>query len=41
MFVQDKAPEEFGDCMVEIINLARDMSLSDGFKLVRTDSLVR
>lgn len=41
LFVQDKAPEDWGDCKVEIINLARDMSLSDDFKLVRTDSLVR
>jgi len=41
LFVRDQAPEEFGDCKVEIINLARDMSLSDDFKLVRTDSLVR
>ena len=41
LFVRDKAPEDFGDCKVEIINLARDMSLSDDFKLVRTDSLVQ
>lgn len=41
LFVRDQAPEDFGDCKVEIINLARDMSLSDDFKLVRTDSLVR
>lgn len=41
LFVQDQAPEDFGDCKVEIIHLARDMSLSDDFKLVRTDSLVR
>jgi hypothetical protein len=41
LFVRDKTPEDFGDCKVEIINLARDMSLSDDFKLVRTDSLVR
>jgi len=41
LFVQDQAPENFGDCKVEIINLARDMSLSDDFKLVRADSLVR
>jgi hypothetical protein len=40
LFLRDKASEEFGDCMVEIINLARDMSLSDDYKLVRTDSLV-
>lgn len=41
LFVRDQAQKEFGDCKVEIINLARDMSLSDDFKLVRTDSLVR
>lgn len=40
LFAQDQAPADFGDCKVEIINLARDMSLSDDFKLVRTDSLV-
>jgi hypothetical protein len=40
MFVRDQAPEDFGDCKVEIINLAPDMSLSEGFMLVRTDSLV-
>lgn len=38
LFVRNQAPEDFGDCKVEIINLARDMSLSDDFKLVRTDS---
>lgn len=41
LFVRDQAPEDFGDCNVEIINLARDMSLSDDFKLVRTDSLLQ
>lgn len=41
LFVRDKAAEDFGDCNVEIINLARDMSLSENFKLVRTDSLVQ
>lgn len=40
LFVQDRAQEDFGDCQVETINLARDMSLSSYFKLVRTDSLV-
>lgn len=40
LFVRDQAPEDFGDCQVEIINLARDMSMSHDFKLVRTDSLV-
>ncbi len=41
LFVQDQATEDLGDCRVEIIDLARDMSLSNDFKLVRTDSLVR
>ena len=41
LFAQDQASEDFGDCKVEIINLARDMSLSKDFKLVRTDSLLR
>ena len=40
LFAQDQASKDFGDCKVEIINLARDMSLADDFKLVRTDSLV-
>jgi len=40
LFVRDQAPENFGNCQIEVINLARDMSLSQGFKLVRTDSLV-
>ncbi|MDH0737323.1 hypothetical protein [Achromobacter spanius] len=40
LFVRDEASEEFGNCKVEIINFAPDMSLSDGFKLVRTDSLL-
>lgn len=40
LFARDQAPQDFGDCRVEIINLARDMSLSDDFKLVRTESLV-
>lgn len=41
LFVRDVAPNDFGDCQVEIIDLARDMSLSGDFKLVRTDSLVQ
>lgn len=41
LFVRDQAPENFGDCNVELINWAPDMSLSDDFKLVRTDSLVQ
>ena len=39
LFAQDQALEDFGECKVEIINLAGDMSLSDDFKLVRADSL--
>lgn len=38
LFVRDQTFEEFGNCEVEIIDFAPDMSLSDGFKLVRTDS---
>jgi len=41
LFARERAPEDFGDCEVEIINFARDMSLSDDFKLVRTDSLLQ
>lgn len=41
LFIQNQAPADFGDCKVEIINLARDMSLSDDFKLMRTDSLIQ
>lgn len=41
LFIQDQAPTDFGDCNVEIINWAADMSLSGDFKLTRTDSLVR
>jgi hypothetical protein len=41
LFVRDNAPEDIGNCMVEIINFGRDMSLSDGFKLIRSDSLVQ
>ena len=37
LFVRDKTPDDFGDCDVEIINFAGDMSLSEDFKLVRTD----
>ena len=40
LFAVDQAAEDFGDCEVEIIRFAPDMSLSDDFKLVRTDSLV-
>lgn len=41
LFVRDQASEDFGDCEVEVINLARNMSLSHDFKLVQTDSLFR
>lgn len=41
LFVREQGTEDFGNCKIEIIDLARDMSLSDDFKLVRTDSLVR
>lgn len=41
LFVRERAPEDFGDCEVEIINLAPDMSLSGDYRLVRTDSLVQ
>ena len=41
LFLREQTPDDFGDCDVEIINFARDMSLSEEFKLVRTDSLVR
>ncbi len=40
LFVRDQAPDDFGDCKVETIHLARDMSLTDDFMLVRTDSLL-
>lgn len=40
LFVREQASKDFGDCKVEIINFAGDMSLSDDFKLVRTDTLV-
>lgn len=41
LFIRDQAPDGFGDCKVEIINFAQDMSLSADFKLVRTESLVQ
>lgn len=40
LFLADQALEDFGDCRVEVIDLAKDMSLSAEFKLVRADSLV-
>lgn len=41
LFRREQAPADFGDCEVEIINFACDMSLSNQFKLVRADSLVQ
>lgn len=41
LFLRDHTPNELGEYGVEIINLAADMSLSQEFKLVRTDSLVQ
>ncbi|PUE58066.1 hypothetical protein B9Z45_07010 [Limnohabitans sp. 2KL-17] len=41
LFVQDQSPADFGDCNVEIINWAAAMSLTEDFKLVRTDSLLQ
>lgn len=40
LFLQEQASEDFGDCDVQIINFAPDMSLSDDYKLMRTDSLI-
>jgi hypothetical protein len=41
LFRREQAPADFGDCEVEIIDFAPDMSLSDEFKLVRADRLVQ
>lgn len=41
LFLREKAQEDFGNCTVEVVNFARDMSLSSSFKLVRTDSLIQ
>ncbi len=41
LFSHGQGEEEFSDCVVEGINFSRDMSLSDDFKLVRTDSLAQ
>lgn len=41
LFRRELAPQEFGDCDVEVIDLAPDMSLSNDFRLVRTDSLIQ
>lgn len=40
LFLNAKERGDFGDCVVEIINFAPDMSLTENFKLVRTDSLI-
>lgn len=40
LFSSGPAPEEWGNCEAEIIDFARDMSLTGGFRLVRTDSLI-
>jgi hypothetical protein len=39
LFLRDHTPNELGEYGVEVINLAPDMSLSQDYKLVRTDSL--
>lgn len=41
LFLKDHTPNELGEYEIEIINLATDMSLSQDYKLVRTDSLVQ
>lgn len=41
LFVREQTQKDFGNCEVEIINWARDMSLSDDFKLIRTDAIIR
>ncbi|WP_237859461.1 hypothetical protein [Pseudomonas sp. PGPR81] len=40
LFSSGPAPESWGDCEAEIIDFARDMSLTADFRLVRTDSLI-
>jgi len=40
LFQSGPAPDEWGDCDAEIINFARDMSITKDFKLARTDSLI-
>lgn len=40
LFLAGQHPDGDGDCEIELINFAEDMSLSGDFKLVRTDSLV-
>lgn len=41
LFLREHAPDDVGDCEVEIINFAHDMSLSSEYKLVRADSLIQ
>ena len=41
LFSRERAPNDFGDCDLEVIDLAPDMSLSGEFRLVRTDSLMQ
>ena len=40
LLIQENVSGDFGDCLVEIINFAPDMSLTEDFKLIRTDSLI-
>lgn len=40
LFSSGPAPEDWGKCEAEIINFARDMSLTADFKLTRTDLLI-
>lgn len=40
LFIRGRDIGDFADCEVEILNLAPDMSLSNAFKLIRTDSLM-
>jgi len=40
LFFSGPAPEAWGKCEAEMINFARDMSLTADFKLTRTDSLI-
>lgn len=40
LFSSGPAPEAWGNCEAEIIDFARDMSLTADFRLIRTDSLI-
>lgn len=40
LFLTNQSPDGAGDCEIESIDFAKDMSLSADFKLVRTDSLI-